>query len=297
MGRDPGSSEVALTSSAHVLVRSGIDEKTGEVLSAAAVSVRVGWCAALIQEMTARLLEKHWNAEDVREFTSGLDAAGRPLPKQAWMALRRLGWAAPVSDGVAVNDRICRMVQEQAGRLLRSAAWRSTLIAGVTATWPEDPAKRTSTEWDAVRAAIPGGEHVPTPVIRARTRQAQRFEKKHGRLPQDVFELEHPPAACPVLLLASCDSQEATIARSTENPGRALLRVKLPTRPDPRSRADWSWTAIPLALPPTVPATAVLHLPTLRIAKRKLQTDLPFTRPVPAARQTGHEIGLGVACR
>jgi hypothetical protein len=112
------------------------------------------------------------------------------------MALRRLGWRAAPPEGVYVNDRVARMAQEQVGRLLRSAAWRDAVTMGVVATWPRgDPAKRSPAEWDAVRAAVPGGDRVLSPVIRSRTRQVQAFEKEHGRLPADVFELEGPPGA------------------------------------------------------------------------------------------------------
>lgn len=78
------------------------------------------------------------------------------------------------------------------------------------------------------------------------------------------------------------------------DPARALLRVQLPLRPDPRSYSDWSWVAIPLTLPPTVPAIAQLHLPTLRVPGDRARADLPFTCQVPAARRDGHVVALGV---
>jgi hypothetical protein len=131
-------------------------------------------------------------------------------------------------------------------------------------------------------------------MIKSRTRQVRAFVNKHGRLPADVFELEAPPKDSTVLLVAACDRQEATIGRSAADPGRALLRVKLPSRPDPRARRDWSWVSVPLVLPPTVPDGAALHLPTLRIVQGKLRAEVPFTRPVPEARRAGHEIALGV---
>lgn len=240
-----------LTACAPVLVRDGIDEMDGEALPARVMAERVSWCAALVREMTAWLLREHWNPADVRVLAAGRDAAGRPLPKQAYTALRRLDWPMSAPDGVHVNDRVTRMAQEQAGRLPRSAAWRDSLTVGILATWPEgDPAKRTPADWAAVRAAVPGGEHLPSGVIRNRTRQVQAFAKKHGRLPADVFELEAPPEGGAVLLLAACDKQEAEIERSAADPGWALLRVKLPTCPDPRSRRDWSWVSVPLVLPP-----------------------------------------------
>jgi IS605 OrfB family transposase len=185
------------------------------------------------------------------------------------------------------------MAQEQAGRILRSAGWRAALTTAVLATWPAQPGKRTPEEWVAVRAAVPGGDRLPGSVIKARTRQVLRFLAS-GRLPRDVFELEPPPAAPGVLLLAACDKQQATLERSGTDPGRALLRVQLPLRPGPRSYRDWTWVALSLSLPPTVPAAARLHLPALRITGGKVRADLAFTHVVPAARKDGHAVAIGV---
>ena len=286
--------EAARTACARVLVRGGADERTGEALTAAVVAQRVSWCAVLVGGMAAGLVAARWNEADVELLASGRDLAGRPLPLQAWMAARRLGWDAARPAGIMVNDRVVRMAQEQAGRLLRSAAWRAALIGAIVVTWPADPGKRTWQEWDAARAAVPGGRHVPSSVIRARTRQVQRFAAAEGRLPASVFEMEPPPAARGILLLSACDRQQATIERSPSAPGRALLRVQLPVRPDPRGYQDWTWVAIPLILPPTVPAGAVLHLPVLRIEGGRVRVDLAFTHVVPAARKDGHTVALGL---
>jgi hypothetical protein len=137
-------------------------EKTGEELSAAVLAQRVGWAADLVSGMAAELLAEHWNAAEVDALGAGEDVSGRKLPAKAWMALRRLDWTVSPPDPVKVNDRIVRMAQEQAGRALRSAKWRADLTAGVVATWPADPAKRTSEEWDAVRNAVPGGGYLPS---------------------------------------------------------------------------------------------------------------------------------------
>ncbi|WP_053716013.1 zinc ribbon domain-containing protein [Saccharothrix sp. NRRL B-16348] len=294
MSRKPPLAEgvISRTACARTLVRSGVDEKSGEILTAVAVAERVGWCLDLTGGMVGSLLGGHWNTADVDTLASGVDAGGRRLPSNAWMALRRLGWA--VVAGAKVNDRIVRAAQEQAGRALRSVKWRSDVVAGILTTWPADPDKRTAEEWDAARAAIPGGEHLPSSVIRARTRQITRFLREHGRLPADVFELEPTPRVARMLLLAACDSQQASIERSPTEPTKILLRVRLPTRSDPLSFRDWTWVACTVTLPPTVPASAVPHLPTLRIVGGKVRADLAYTHPVPAARRSGHTIALGV---
>ncbi|MHB9862064.1 zinc ribbon domain-containing protein [Streptomyces sp. YIM S03343] len=284
--------ETSRTACARTLARGGVDEKTGELLTATALAERVGWCTELVTGMTGSLLSGHWTTPDVDALASGQDAGGRKLPSNAWMALRRLGWT--VASEAKVNDRTVRMAQEQAGRILRSVKWRAGVTAGVLATWPADPNKRTPAEWDAVREAIPGGEHLPSGIIRSRTRQVTSFERRHGRLPTDVFELEPTPRVPRMLLLAACDGQQATIERSTTEPTHVLLRLQLPTRPDPQAYHDWTWVECPVTLPPTVPANAVIHLPTLRIAGGKVRADLAYTHPVPKTRRTGHTVALGV---
>jgi IS605 OrfB family transposase len=97
-----------------------------------------------------------------------------------------------------------------------------------------------------------------------------------------------------MLILASCDRQQAIIERHDTDSRRALLRLQLPARPDPRGYRDWSWVAVPLALPPTVPAAATLHLPTLRVAEGRVRADVAFTQQVPAARRSGHTVALGL---
>lgn len=285
--------ETSRTACARGLLRTGVDEKTGELLPAQVLAERVGWAVDLVSGMTGELLAQHWNTTDVDALASGEDAGGRKLPSNAWMALRRLGWTTAPSEAVRVNDRIVRMAQEQAGRALRSAKWRADLTAGVLAAWPVDPARRTAEEWDAVREAVPGGQYLPSSVIKSRTRQVAAFVRKNGRMPTDVFELELAPRIARMLLLSACDGQQATIERADE-PDRALLRLQLPTRPDPASYKDWTWVACPISLPPTIPAGAVLHLPTLRVHQGKARADLAYTHAVPKAHRTGHAVALGV---
>ncbi|MCW3817604.1 zinc ribbon domain-containing protein [Micromonospora sp. DR5-3] len=286
--------EASRTACARALLRSGVDEESGEVLSQAVLAQRVGWCADLVAGMVSGLLAERWNAGDVEVLASGVDAGGRKLPSNAWMALRRLGWIVTTPEGVKVNDRVVRMAQEQAGRALRSASWRAELTAGVLATWPADPRQRTAHEWEQIRQAVPGGEHLPSRVIKSRTQQAAKFLAVNGRLPVDVFELEGVPRVARMLLLAACDRQQATIERSDTDPRRVLLRLQLPTRPDPRSYRDWTWVACPIILPPTVPAGAVVHLPTLRLTGRQVRADLAYTHAVPKAQRTGHTVAVGV---
>jgi hypothetical protein len=275
-------------------LRRGVDEQTGEVLTAAMLARRVGWAAGLVAGMAAALMAAHFNSADVAALASGRDGGGRRLPAAAWMALRRLGWTAAAPEGITVSDRIVRMAQEQAGRCLRSAPWRASLTAGVVATWPADPGRRTGGEWDAVRNAVPGGGNLPSSVIRGRTRQVAAFAREHGRLPAGVFELEGPPRTTRMLLLAACDRQQATIERHKTEPRQALLRLQLPVCAAPASYRDWTWVACPVWLPPTIPPDAVLHLPALLLRDGRVRADLAWTHAVPTTTPTGHVVALGV---
>ncbi|MEJ8643131.1 hypothetical protein WKI68_20585 [Streptomyces sp. MS1.HAVA.3] len=167
--------------------------------------------------MVDALLAGHWNTADVDILASGEDAGGQTLPSNAWMALRRLGWSVTTLDGIRVNDRIVRMAQETAGRTLRSAKWRADLTAAVLATWPADPSKRTPEEWDAVRSAAPGARHLPSSVIKGRTRQVAAFVREHGRLPVDVFEAEDVPDP-----LTCCCCRRVTGSRQPSNGTRVI---------------------------------------------------------------------------
>jgi hypothetical protein len=286
--------ETARTACARGTLRCGVDEQTGELLPQAAVARRIAWCDQLVSAMVAGLTAARWNAADVAVLASGQDAAARKLPRVAWMALRRLTWTASAPEGLKVNDRIVRMAQELAGRSLRSAQWRAELTAGVLATWPADPDQRTREEWEAVRVAVPGGEHLPSSTIKGRTRQIAAFARKHGRMPADVFELEAAPPAARMLLLAACDRQQATIERhETESPaGAAAAAAPRPAGPGFLPGLDLG--GLPISLPPTVPPAAVLHLPALRFQDGMARADLACTHAIPKVARTGHTVALGV---
>ena len=279
--------------SAKVPVYGGACEETGVKLTQSEVASRVGWFTGITRAAASGMIADHWNSADVAVLDANIGPDGRELPSSAWMALRRLGWTAAPPAGVTVSDRVIRMTQEQAGRQLRSATWRSQVVAGIVSTWPADPAKRTPDEWDQVRDAIPGGDFLPPSVIRSRTRQVQAFRGKHGRLPQDLFELEPSPDAFPELVLAACDRQQATLERAPGDPRLAVLRVKLPACPFPSAYKDWEWVIIPLRLPPTVPSGAVLHLPVLQLTGSRVRAHLSFTLLAPKPERAGHVVAVG----
>ncbi|KAK1185465.1 transposase [Streptomyces sp. NBS 14/10] len=239
------------------------------------------------------MVQEHWNGADLAHLASGVDRSGTSLPSQGWMALRRLGWSVTVAEGVYVPDRVVRIVQEQAGRVLRSAWWRAEITAALLATWPADPARRTEAEWEALRAALPDGPVVATSVLLARTRQIAAFQDRHRRLLADVTECESAPRAGGQVVLAAVDKQLATLERCPEDPVRyGVLTVRLPVKPAPACRADWRAVRIRFRLPPHVPATAVLCAPTLRVRQGRLLLDVPYAFVVAKPERAGHRTAV-----
>ncbi|MDX3227128.1 transposase, partial [Streptomyces sp. ME19-01-6] len=271
----------------------GVDTVTGQQLDQAAVVERADWLTTLVGSLASEVVQAHWNHADLVRLASGVDRSGARLPSQAWMALRRLGWAVAASGGMYVPDRVVRIAQEQAGRVLRSAWWRAEIIAALLATWPAGPTRRTEGEWEALRAALPEGEAVAGGVLLARTRQIAAFQARHGRLPVDMTECERAPRAGGQVVLAAADKQLSALERCPQDPFRyAVLTLRLPVRPDPASRADWHPVRIRFRLPPHVPATAVLCAPTLRIRQGRLLLDVPYALAAPKPQRAGHRIAV-----
>ncbi|MCX5301451.1 transposase [Streptomyces sp. NBC_00193] len=233
----------------------GLDTVSGEVLKAAALVERVGWLTTLVETMAAGVVGGHWSRAELAVLASGVARSGGRLPSNAWMALRTLGWSAAVPAGLYVPDRVRRVAEEQAGRVLRSAEWRAALVDAVLETWPAggDPMKRGMEEWAALRAACPQGTAVPASVFRSRTRQVARFLAAYRRLPAGLCELEAAPGGGRQVVLAAADKQLATLARCEDDPARyAVLTVRLPVCPAPRTRCDWHPVRIRFRLPPTI---------------------------------------------
>ncbi|MFF0081371.1 transposase [Streptomyces canus] len=271
----------------------GVDAVSGEQLDQAALVERAGRLTALVGSLASGVVREHWSGADLARLASGIDRSGTRLPSQGWMALRRLGWAVTIPQGVYVPDRVVRIAQEQAGRVLRSAWWRAEITTALLATWPAEPARRTEAEWEALRAALPESGVVASGVLLARTRQIAAFQARHGRLPVDVTECESVPGAGGQVVLAAVDGQLATLERCPQDPFRyGVLTLRLPVRPDPASRADWHPVRIRFRLPPQVPATGVLCAPTLRIRQGRLLLDVPYAQAVPKPERAGHRTAV-----
>ncbi|MEV4513779.1 hypothetical protein AB0K00_33065 [Dactylosporangium sp. NPDC049525] len=246
--------------------------------------------------MTMRLLAEHWTPEGLALLAAGVGVDDRRLPGKGWMAMRRLGWASTppsaAGGGLVVSDRVRRIAEEHAARLLRRAVHHDGILRAVVESWPVNPARRTVMEWQALWAAASDG--ASKVEVRSHTRQAVRFLAGHGQLPRSVTEAEAPPHVSGQVLLAAADRQQVTHARNPADPTRLTLRVLLPAVEHPVSYRDWEWVVLDAAIPASVPARAALLAPTLRVRDGRVRVDLPFTRNAPLVRASGHRRAVGV---
>jgi hypothetical protein len=268
-----------------------VEERTGEVVTSRLLVERVGFLAALTRAMSAAVVAARWNDGDLGRVGSGVGPDGRDLPSKGWMALRRLGWGAGMPEGVYVSDRVRRVAEEAAARVLRSAAHRQQILEAILAAWPADPRRRTDAEWVALRQRLPRGSS--NAEVRNRTRQVRTWQAGHaGRLPACLTELEAVPRTRGVVLLAAADKQLVTIERV--GPDGAVLHLQLPLTERPTSRRDWAWHAIQFRLPGYLPADADPCVPSLRVTGGRVRLDLPWRRAVPDAPGAGHAVALGL---
>src|SRR5258707_13595489 len=117
----------------------------------------MGGLAARVQEMAAVVVAGHWSDGELGVLGGGVVLDGGGLPAKGWMAVRRLGWGAAAPAGVVVSDRVRRIAEEEAARLLRAAVHRRAGGAALLGTWPADPTAPPNEEWSALRSALPDG--------------------------------------------------------------------------------------------------------------------------------------------
>jgi hypothetical protein len=280
-----------LTSTATCAAFRAVEQATGELVHTRLLVERVGYLAALTRAMSAAVVAAHWNDADLVTIGSGVGPDGRGLPPNGWMALRRLGWGARMPGGVYVSDRVRRVAEEAAARVLRSAVHRQQILGAILAAWPADPPRRTDAEWVGLRQRLPPGSS--SAEVRSRTRQVRAWQADHAEwLPACLTELEATPRTPGVLLLAASDKQLATIERV--GPNGAVLHLQLPLTQRPASRSQWAWHAIPFHLPEHLPTNAGLCAPSLRTTGGRVRLDLPWRRTVPDAPGDGHAVALGL---
>lgn len=251
-----------------------MDVKTGVVLDPDVLADRVGWLATLTREIAQSTLSTAWSPV-------GLDAIADPkLPRQGHDAVRRAyGWPS-FPAGVYVPSRVLRMSGEIAARLLRGANHQRGIL---TAMLQDNPPPRGTTRVE----------------IRNLGRSIRSFEREHGHLPVDFFDVRPIPPRAPTgfLPLASTDRQFGAWHEIGNE--QAFLDVKLPLVERPASRADWAWARLAIRLPDLVSgrvaARARLSRPSLRVRSNgKIIADLVTNQPAPVLRSVEPQVVFGL---
>jgi len=137
-------------------VPAGVLAASDEIVPADVLATRLGWLAAIVQRVAEQRIASVWEARRVTEINEA-------RPGHAYVAMENTygkgDW--PPAD-LHASDRVRRMVDEMAGRTLRSAARQMTLLTAILPVFlPEGAfAALTSKEQEAQTARLAS---VPTP--------------------------------------------------------------------------------------------------------------------------------------
>src|SRR5258708_38712350 len=107
----------------------------GTHLNEDALAERISWALVLIDEMAQGVLDRRWTAQHIGG-TTGAGADCKPMPRFAYKALERLGWAPQRQPHTDVCSRMRRMAGELAGRTLRTGDARNKVIQAVLEGYP-----------------------------------------------------------------------------------------------------------------------------------------------------------------
>src|SRR5712692_8193184 len=107
----------------------------GTHLNENALAERISWALALIEEMTQGVLDQRWTDQYIGG-TTRVGPAGQPMPRFAYKALERRGWAPQLPPHTHACSRMRRMAGELAGRTLRAGDARSQVMVAVLAGYP-----------------------------------------------------------------------------------------------------------------------------------------------------------------
>jgi transposase len=261
-----------VTRTATATAYDGVDTGTGELLSGAALSVRVGWLASMVAGVGQQVLDAHWNAPDLAAMNAPSLPGGREMPRFAFKAVAGLwGWAK-VPAGVYAPSRVVWMGHELAGRQLRSASYRAAAVAEVVA---------------GLSAAAASTDVV---TYRNTARQVGGFYDVQHRPPVDLFELAPAAPRIPAQVpLAASDTQFSHRAVEADT---VTITVLLPHCAAPASRAQWTWVEMMVRVSERY-APGVVKAVTLRPQATTVRVDVPVDLGRPDwAPGTGVVLGL-----
>jgi IS605 OrfB family transposase len=263
-------SNQTLIRTAPIRIFGALDEDGGRVNEKILVA-RAEHLLDLVAEMAKVALAEHWNATDAQTFSDPT------LPAFAYKAWAKVfGWQ-PTPSGLHAPSRVVWLALEVAGRTLRSAAHRRQIVnALITAEAATDEPTKAA----ILAQRLP--HNADAVSIRNLDRRLTRFVREQGHRATSFFELEPtPPAVARQALLAATDRQFCQLERDLKAADETVnLRLLLPLRARPRSRADWAWHQLSLRRPEHLTGTPCR--PTLRISRGRLLADLPLEREVPA---------------
>lgn len=273
---------MVIQSAVPLRIATAIEEATGEIVDA---DTRVGWLLDLVHQMSVELMQSCWRPEAFAALHAGVDSMGRKLPSTAAVVAARLGWVPTPPVGVYVPSRVVRLAQANVVSILKTMAFRDALIPAVLAALDEQG------RLDRQRLGQEQTPYVSAAFLRNLRRQLRRVG---GEPVTSIAEIQDPPAVARVARLGAVDRQ--LVALGDSNPAGIWLRIKLPNRPEPAGRGDWSWCRLWCPTPPHLKQRDILcwHLPTMSMQRGKPLLRFTITELVPEPATAAATAALGI---
>lgn len=273
---------MVIQSAVPLRVAAAIEDATGEVVDA---DTRVGWLLGLVHQMSVELMQSCWRPEAFAALHAGVDGMGRKLPSTAAVVAARLGWVPTPPAGVYVPSRVVRLAQANVVSILKTMAFRDALIPAVLAALDEQG------RLDRQRLGQEQARYVSSALLRNVRRQLRRV----GNEPvTSITEIQDPPAVARIARLGAADRQLVELDGS--GAAGVWLRIKLPNRPQPAGRGDWSWCRLWCPIPSHLKNRSILawHLPTVSMQRDKPLLRFTITELVPEPATATATAALGI---
>lgn len=280
----------AMQSAVPLRIAAAFDEITGEGIDP---NPMIGWLLDLVQTMSTELMGQCWRPETFATLQAGVDSLGRKLPASAAVVAARLGWTPDPPAEVYVPSRVVRVVQANVVPILKTMAYRDSLVPAVTAALDEngrlDRDKLTAEQTRYASAAF--ARNLGRQLRRAAAADsADEQTSPVGR----ICEIQGPPSVPPMARLGAADRQLIELA--AVEPGGVWLRIKLPTSAAPTARGDWCWYRLWCPIPPHLKNRPIIawHLPTVSMHRGAPLLRFTITEDAPEPATTAATAALGI---
>ena len=257
--------------------------RNGEIIPVQVMTERLRWLAQIVRVAAETRIAEVWKDQTVSAIES--------QHGHAYVAMERAyGKPAWPLEGLHASDRVRRMAEELAGRILRSAARQIGILEAVL------PALLPIAAWEKLSPDEQTKNLLPWPSgstgveRRNLIRAVRNFETQNRLLPANAYEIVNRPEFKDDYLTCPLDAADDQAVKISGN----RLSVQLPIKEHP-GKADWAWHTMELVIPAFAReryAGAQICRPNLRVTPANAYFLVPLEVGLPEALVSDRILGV-----